>query len=111
MKTLKLKAIHRLLIIGVFNSLKGLDLQSLNKILKIVEKIEIKKEEAEAIELKQVENQVTWNAEKDEEKDFELSDEQAEKLKETIKKKSDDKELAITDKPLLDIYNQLDIVV
>jgi hypothetical protein len=111
MKTLKLKAIHRLLIIGVFNSLKGLDLQSLNKVLKIVEKIEVNKEEVELLELKQVDQQVTWNADKDEEKDFELSDEQAEKLKEIIKKKSDDKELAITDKPLLDVYNQLDVVV
>jgi hypothetical protein len=111
MKTLKLKAIHRLQAIGMFNSLKGLDLQSLNKVLKIVEKIEVTKEEAELLELKQVENQIVWNPEKDEEKDFELSDEQAEKLKEIIKKRSDDKELSISDKSLLDIYNQLDVVV
>jgi hypothetical protein len=111
MKTLQLKAHHRLLTIGMLNALKGLDLQSLSKVLKIVEKVELSKEEAEAIELKQDGDKLVWDASKDEEKAIELSDEQADKLKEILKKKSDDKELTITDKPLLDIYNQLDAVV
>lgn len=110
MKNLQLKAIHRLTTIAMLNGLKGLDLQSLNKVLKIVEKLELTKEEVEAINLKQDGDKLTWLPENDTDKEIELSDDQVDKLKEILKKKGDDKELSTADKPLLEVYEQLDKV-
>ena len=110
MMKLQLKVIHRLTTIAMLNGIKGIDLQSLNKILKVVERLELTKEEIEAIDLKQDGDKLVWKSSDEEPKEIELSDDMADKLKEILKKKSDEKDFCANDKPLMEVYEQLEKV-
>lgn len=122
MTTLKLKAVHRILIKGMLDSSSksGRTLSELNKLLKLLDKIDFTPEEAKEIDLR-VENQtLRWNVTKlkeegstemievDVEKEFELSEEQRELLKTIIKEKDEKKEFSLPEAaPFTDIAEQV----
>lgn len=118
MITLKLKVIHRLLLVGWLNEAgkaNGNSLSQLNQMLKIVDKISFTEEENKLFKVHQEERkdaegkiivdpqgnpslQIAWSIKDEEgndidvEKDFELSDEQKEQVYGIMKSKDEKKE-------------------
>lgn len=120
MKILKMSVIHRILVKGLLDeaSKKGSSLSDLSQMIKIVDKINFTEDEAKELkfETKFVDDKdpskgasIHWNKEIDTEKDFELSDDQAQMVKDIIKKKNDAKEFTSSEYKVADVAEQLEI--
>lgn len=114
MRELKLKAAPRFLIISMLNDAgkAGGSLQQLKDMMKIIEKVELTEEERKEIELTSdaEAGKVMWKPEKDEVKSIELSDDQADLIKELLKKKNEAKEFTFdTLIPFNEVAEQLDV--
>ena len=116
MKTIKLKAVHRLVLIALFGGegQKGHSLSELNDLLKFDEKIRLSEEEIKKLNLRVEESSYKWDAKDkdgvdvDEEKDFELSDDQVNLLLKTFKEKDDKKEFTLNNlSPILEIAEKI----
>ena len=120
MKTLKLKAIHRILAVGLVEG-KGKDGGSLteqNQLLKLVDKLNLTQEERKKMNVRIEKEELRWQTltEKGEvldvEVEIELSDEGFTMLREILKSKSDKKEIKMSEAPpLFELAAQLNLEV
>lgn len=110
MKEVVLSIAERLLLIGVFNSVKG-DVVTLRAVLEDVKDVAIGDEEKKEINLREVKDadgkvtSLAWD--KSEEKTVKLSESTVKFVLDFIKSKSDSKELTLADQPLLLIEEKL----
>ena len=123
MKILHLKTVHRLLLINLLNEegKGGASLSDLAKLMHIAEKIDFKKEEREALNIRVEENKVVWNVRAggvadgediDVAKEFEVSDEESEKLMELFKKADEQKKFTLSDfGPVFEIAKEIGYTV
>jgi hypothetical protein len=120
MTTLKLKIVHRLLIKGLLDQRgnEGGSLSELNKMLKIIDRVGLTEAEVTKVNLRLEEGALRWQTKgpADEDldplTDLELTDDQAELIKATIKQKSDKKELKLVEVgPIMEIAEQLGLDV
>lgn len=114
MKSLKLKAVHRLLLNAIIDGVggKGESLSNLNKMLKLVDKLSLTEAEQKKLKLKMEDGMIKWEAKEDKEVELELPDEEFELVKTLVKKRSEDKEIKLADaKPLLEVAQQLGLEV
>lgn len=123
MKTLKLKVVHRILIHGMLNTdgtkSGNFTLKNLSLMLKILDRVNFSEEEAKVLNIRVEEGgTVKWNAfttaedgtktDVDVEKEIELSDDQAELLKDIMKQKNERKEFTLNGlTPMMEIAQQL----
>ncbi|MFA5397722.1 MAG: hypothetical protein WC346_17065 [Methanogenium sp.] len=119
MKILELTIGSRFAVINFLNTRKGFDLTKWKMVLKIVEKIELTKEDRERVNLRQDGNSIKWDkfvggVEDAEVADIpvsiELSDEQGDLLFDLIKEAGTKLELSTADVGLLPVYEQLNKV-
>jgi len=126
MTTLKLKAIHRILLKEMIDAdgKKGHSLSELNKLNKILDKVEFTEEELRDLNLRLENGAFHWNVKKPKEegseemvdididKDFELSDEQAKMLYNILKEKDENKGFQRSEVgPFMDLAEQLEYEV
>lgn len=115
MVTVKLKVIHRLFLLSIVNGIGKNSLSVLSNALNVFEKLNFKEEERKELDLRfeakdDGSGQWKWGDEKDTEKDFELSDEQAEMLKKLISDKDEKKEFTVSEcVPMVYVCEQLGI--
>mgnify|MGYP001567449348 CR=1 FL=1 len=121
MRTLKLKVVHRILLSGILNvegTKEGYGLKALSDMLKVFDKINFTQEETALLKIRQEDNQMKWDAAKenedgskeeiDIEKEFEVSNDQADLLKEIFKKKDEKKEFTLSGlNPIVEIADQI----
>jgi hypothetical protein len=116
MKVLNLHIVHRLLAVSLVNEegKRGATLSELKTLFNMIEKIELTEEEREGVGLAvdKESNRVKWDAEKDIEKEIELSNEEYSKLREIFKRKNEEKAFSFeTMHPMLELAAMLDIEV
>jgi len=120
MKTLNLSTHTRIILISKLSGLNNLNLQSLNHILKVIERVSIKEDEAKRVNLREEKDEATGNIltrwdrvneesgeELDVPVDIELSDDQAKTLEKILEDMGEKESLSIQDRPLLEVYEQL----
>jgi len=113
MKTLKFKAVHRLLLTSILNDAgKNTTLSELRKLLDLLKVVELREDEKLELGIKVEADRVVWNQEKDVEKDVDMEDAQFESLKEIIKKKTEEKVFSFeTLSPMVYIAEQFGVEV
>jgi hypothetical protein len=114
MKELRLKTASRLLLVSMLNEegQGGGTLSHLKDMIKVIEKVELKDDEKERLDLTidQVAGKVSWKPENDMEVTIELSDDQANLVKGIIEKRNSDKRFTIdTLAPIDEIAKQLGV--
>ena len=118
--SLKLKAVHRLILRSVVDSdgkSGNHSLSDLNKMLKLLDLVSFSEEETKRLNIRLDNGAVRWDTrlggapdgeEVDLEKELEISDEQKDLLKEIIKRKNDAKEFSLSEAtPVTDVASQL----
>ena len=116
MKTINLTIGERIAITGLFNEAYqrgGLDLQSLNRAMKIVQKVEILDEERRKCDfrLDYASNTITWNVKKDKGKEVELNEDQTKMIKDAIENKNSNKSFSMSDRHLITVAEKLGIEI
>ena len=110
MASLKLKVVHRLLLLGMLDgeSKEGHTLSELNKYLKLVDRVQFKEADVKELDLRIEENAWKWKAETDKERKIDLSDEQLKTVCDLMKKKDDKKEFtAVNLGPIMELAEQV----
>ena len=120
MKTLKLKAIHRILAVGLVES-KGRDGGSLteqSQMFKLVDKLNLTEDERKKMDVRLEDSQLKWQTVGkdgeilDTEVEIELSDDGFKMLREILKDRSDKKEIKMVEaQPLIELAAQLNLEV
>jgi hypothetical protein len=107
---MKLKTIHRLLIINWLNeAAKNKSLSEINKILKLMDKIDFSAEERTSLNLKIEEGQIKWDSKNDTEQEVELNKEQEQIITDVIQAKDEKKEFSLDGiKHVMEIAEQVD---
>jgi hypothetical protein len=119
MKTLKLKTIHRLLILEVLNTegKSGGSLSEINRILKFIDRVDFSSDERALLSFRSVDGKLAWNVKKDGkddgeevdvEREIEISDEQVDMLKSLFEKRDKEKKFVVTEaNPFFEIASQI----
>lgn len=120
MKTLKVKTIHRLLILELLNQSgkDGGSLSEVNRLLKFIDRVDFSEDEKKLFSFRQTEDgKLAWNTRKDGtldgedidmEKEIEIADEQAEMLTKIFKKRDEEKKFTTSEaNPFFEIAEQI----
>lgn len=120
MKVLKLKTIHRLLILEILNvaGKSGGSLAEINKLMKFIDRVDFSEEEKKLLAFRQTEDgKLVWNLKKDGaedgeivdvEKEVEFSDEQIDILIGIFKKRDEEKKFTTTEVgPFFELAEQI----
>lgn len=103
---IKLNISERLQALSILNGFKG-SLQELSVILEDIKKFPVQDSEWEKAELEKSPNHWSWNDEKGGLKEIEIQKETKEYLKKSIKEKDEKKEIGLTEKALVSLFEKL----
>jgi hypothetical protein len=103
---LTLSIIQRLKVLVLLNDFKG-SYEDLSEVLKIVEKIKVREEEAKSIEMKTEENKITWKQDKEVPLEVDMTKDEKKILMTLLDKMDKDGKFGVEDKPLADVYEEL----
>ena len=88
MKQVDMKIGERLAIINAINVTKG-DLQTINRVFKVLDKINPTEVEKKSLKIKFEGTNIGWDVKKDKDVSFEFTDEEFDLISEELKKKTD----------------------
>ena len=103
---IELNTSERILTIGILNQFKG-DLNKLAEIILDLKGLNLKPEEIEELGIKNDGQSITWSAEKDVPKEFELSEMASEWIKKFIQEKNDKGEFGVADIAIIELSKKL----
>ena len=109
-KTIELGIAERILLIGIFNQVKG-DIETLKSVLEDVKGVSISEEEKTEINFREVKNEegktTSFAWDKSDPKEITLSEKTVNFVNKFIDEKSKGEELTVVDAPLLKIFELL----
>lgn len=109
-KTIELNIAERILLIGIFNQVKG-DIETLQSVLEDVKGVSLTEEDKTEANFREVKDEegkiVSYAWDKSEPKEIELSEKTITFVNKFIDEKSKAGELTVADAPLLEIFKKL----